>query len=252
MYMSMNKVSVIIITHRTDDRFIKSVESAAFADEIIIVTFGNLSLPDFHPKFSPKIKHVRGGEQIQDFALARNQALEKASSEWVLFLDSDEIIEPSSVAIIQEKIQQPGLAGIFVQRQDVFYGRKLKWGETGRHWLLRLAARSTIHFERPVHEVAVVDGVKSMAPIVLLHYAHPTISDFWQAISRYSLMEAQYRANQNQRFSIWQLIFYPPAKFILNYFLKLGFLDGWQGLVYAIMMSIHSLMVRVFLYEATH
>ena len=39
------------------------------------------------------------------------------------------------------------------------------------------------------------------------------------------------------------------AKFVSNYWLKAGFLDGWRGLIYAVVMSIHSLAVRVFIYE---
>jgi hypothetical protein len=57
---------------------------------------------------------------------------------------------------------------------------------------------------------------------------------------------------QGKKTNILAIIFYPFGKFILNYFLKLGFLDGAPGFVYAFMMSFHSFLVRGKLYTLNH
>ncbi|MBI2420736.1 MAG: glycosyltransferase family 2 protein, partial [Candidatus Levybacteria bacterium] len=40
------------------------------------------------------------------------------------------------------------------------------------------------------------------------------------------------------------IILYPKAKFLLNFFIRRGFLDGIEGFIFAIFMSFHSFLVR--------
>jgi hypothetical protein len=46
----------------------------------------------------------------------------------------------------------------------------------------------------------------------------------------------------------WSVLFYPKAKFFLNFIIREGFRDGIAGLVFALMMSFHSFLVRGKLY----
>jgi len=78
----------------------------------------------------------------------------------------------------------------------------------------------------------------------IFHYPHQTISEFLKEINLYTTIRAEELYEDNSKISIKQIIFYPKAKFILNYFLKLGFLDGIEGLIFAILMSFHSFLVR--------
>jgi len=244
----MNDISVIIITHRQDDRFRAAINSASWADEIIVVTIGQLSL---NKKEFPQAKILPGDASIKDFASQRNKALLQASCRWVLFLDSDEQLKPLAETELRELITLPTLAGIYFRRQDTFQGHSLKWGEVGNLWLLRMGLRSELSFERPVHEIGRVDGSTTRAKTKISHFPHPTLSQFFKAVSIYSEREAEYRLSQLKSFSLLELLTFPLLKFIHNFILRLGFLDGWVGLVYATMMSLHSGMVRIFLYEKT-
>ena len=139
-----------------------------------------------------------------------------------------------------------------MRRIDIFLEKELHWGEVGNVQLLRMMKKNSAHFERAVHEVAKVNGNVINSKIVLRHYAHQSISEFLQKIIFYIQIESELRGKNKQRFHLWELLFYPPAKFFINYVLKLGFLDGWRGLVYETMMSIHSAGVRAMLYEKNH
>jgi len=66
---------------------------------------------------------------------------------------------------------------------------------------------------------------------------------------RYSPLDAGQLSQENKPFTYWRLQFNPKAKFIQNYFLKLGFLDGYLGLFQAYLMSVQSLTVRVFQWQ---
>jgi hypothetical protein len=127
----------------------------------------------------------------------------------------------------------------------------LRFGETGNVWLLRLMRKEAGKFIRPVHEIAKVTGSTAKAKIYLKHHAHLDLKEFLEDISQYAKIEAEYQ--DDHRLPDWLLmaktIVFPVGKFMQNYFLKLGLLDGWRGLTYAVMMSLHSLFVRVFSYE---
>lgn len=244
--------SIIIITDQSDDRFIQALESAQFVDEILIFddASGN-NWKKLSSLYSFKVKPIKDG--IKDFSQIRNQAIEQAKHDWVFFLDSDEIITKKSQQFFAEIFnKKPFLNAAAVRRIDYFLGKKMNWGEVKNVWITRLLKKNKVKFERPVHEKANLPGLIYQSKIILNHYSHNSINEFIKDISNYAQMEADYRIRQ-QKISklsvIWQMLTYPTSKFIVNYFLKLGFLDGMHGLIYALMMSIHSMSVRIFIYE---
>ncbi|MBU0579071.1 glycosyltransferase family 2 protein [Patescibacteria group bacterium] len=229
MYTTV-ELSIIIITRPNDPLLAKAKKSAQFANEVLVIK----------------------KKSIADFALTRNQALKMAKHEWVLFLDSDEVISPTSVNEIKKIIAENKLDGVYINRQDIFYDKPLKFGESGAIKLLRMGKKSKITWHRPIHEVAKISGVVGKSNIKILHYAHLSLKEFCDSITNYAEREANFRYQQDQSFYLLQLVFYPWGKFIFNYIIRLGFLDGWRGLCYAIIMSLHSLAVRVFQYELEH
>jgi hypothetical protein len=136
-----------------------------------------------------------------------------------------------------------------LKRYDIFHGELVRWGEVANVSILRLFRKGSGHFIRPVHEVLEVSGKVIDSPLVLYHYAHDDISSFLKKVSGYAQLEAHQRYISGKKTSVFELIAWPIGKFFGNVFLRLAWLDGWRGLVYAMMMSIHSLAVRAYLME---
>lgn len=246
-------ITVIILTHRNDRRFFQALQSAQPAKEVLVVDFDSGNSWAALKKKAHFSRISRVGP-IVNFSAVRNEALQKAHHDWVLFVDSDEVITPESWASLQRFIQEPRLQGVWVRRKDIFYGKILRFGETGSVWLLRLMRKGAAHFIRPVHEVVVADGQTARSDIVLLHTAHLTVSEFLQDITQYAHIAAEYQRD-HELIPFWlgiKTIVYPVGKFVHNFIFRLGFLDGWRGFVYALMMSLHSVFVRVFSYENRH
>lgn len=245
-------LSIVILTHRNDKRFEKALSSAQKAQEVLVIDYQSQNnWKDLQKKYSFSV--VKRTGPINNFSFERNFALQQAHHTWVFFLDSDEVIPPESWPSIKKCLTQHEVTGFWIKRKDVFYGKELKFGETGNQKFLRLIQKEKAEYLRPVHEKATVMGKTAPSEISLLHFSHQSISEFVQDITRYASMEAEYQ-NDNMLSDISlgvKTLLFPKAKFFSNYFLKLGFLDGWRGLVYATMMSLHSLMVRVFSYENT-
>ena len=120
----------------------------------------------------------------------------------------------------------------------------LNHGESGNIKLLRFGKKHSGVWVGKVHEEWQVDGKKGELGSFLLHYPHQTLNEFLTEINFYSTLRANELYEKKITVSYLDLLKYPVAKFLLNYFLKLGFLDKMEGLMFALMMSFHSFLVR--------
>ncbi len=253
-------LTIVIITHRNDARFISTLKSAQIAQNIIVVD--NKSNNDWEKlKRDFNFELISREKEISNFAKARNEVLKVVQTEWVFFLDSDETLG-ASTAIIQSNhdkisniINQNLFDGVSIIRRDIFLGKELMFGEAGNTIIIRMFKVKNGKFKRNVHEIAQINGRLGGSEIIVSHFSHTDISEFMSSIATYSQMASlnELVSKENNKegkvVNILKMIFFPPLKFLQNYFLKLGFLDGYRGLVYATIMSLHSLFVRVFYFE---
>lgn len=246
-------ISILILANHLDERFEQCLSSAAWASEVVIGWTGeNDPTPDEKKTLTriiPAIKIIRLPGAVTDFSATRNLLHAKATSDWVFWLDSDEVIRPESISTIERVITSNELGGAMVKRLDVFDGKVLRWGEVRNVKLLRMFHRLAGSFIRPVHEVAVVEGEVVDPGIVIEHFAHSSISSFISKVITYAQMEAKLRHKQGRKTTVLELILWPTGKFFKSVFLDLAFMDGWRGIAYAMVMSIHSLAVRACLIE---
>lgn len=239
-------ISAIILTHNSQAYLKACLQNLSFCQEIIV-------LDDYSTDKTRQLAQSLGAKVIKrhldnDFASQRNFGLKKAQYKWVLFIDSDEIVPRSLAKEIQSQIKSTA-TNFNLKRQDWFLGRKLNFGETSRVRLTRLVQPGTGQWQGKVHEI-----FKSKLPLKTLkqplyHQRSLTIKDFLSRLNHYTDIRAQQLLDQHQPFKLFQLLIYPPAKFLQNYILRLGFLDAFPGLSLAFLMSLHSLMVRIKLYD---
>jgi len=241
-------LSVVIITHNEETnigRTLASVQSlvADGKGEIIVVDSGSTDRTvEIAKSFGAKVFV----EEWKGYAAQKNSAIEKATGDWILSLDADEKVGPGAVAVI-ERILGPdsdvyeSCSGIWFRRKNYFLGRWIKYGGFFPDKKLRLFRRGKGHFEdRPVHETVVVDGRTERSPemdfrvgeIALEHHSYPTLADYINHMNRYSSLGAEMAVAQGSHtFSLLNIVVRPWATFIYNYFFRLGFLDGREGLL---------------------
>lgn len=233
-------ISAVILTSRPRLNPLL-IQSLSFVDEIVVIV-DSPSAKYKRPNLKSKIfTHPLNG----DFAAQRNYALQKAHSDWVLFVDDDEYVGTELAREISA-LKNSQLNGYTIRRLDLVFHRPLYHGETGRLRLLRLARRTAGKFLRPVHEVWQVSGRVGELSSPLYHIKDHFVSEFIGRMTYYGRIDAQSLSGENKPFSWWRLLIYPPAKFGYNYLLKAGFLDGFAGLFLAYLLAVQSLSVRVF------
>jgi len=239
-------ISGVILTHNSHS-VEKTLQSLSWCDEIIVIDdFSSDDTVSKVKKYTDKIfeRHLN-----DDFAMQRNFGLKKAKYPWIFFVDSDEIVSDELKNEIIQKIENTDVQGFYVKRRDFMWGRELKHGETGNIKLLRLGKKDSGEWERPVHEVWNIQGNVNSLQSPLRHYPHPDVSQFLNEINRYSSINAEYNISQGKRVTVFEIGAYPLGKFIVNYFFKLGFLDGTAGIIMALMMSLHSFLTRGKMWE---
>lgn len=244
-------ITAIVLTHNDEKHIARCLASLTWCDEIIIIDdYSTDTTVAVAEQFTTNIFRHRLND---DFSAQRNFALSKAKGEWVLFVDSDEVISEDLRKEIEQKLDsrlrrndttESRNIGYYITRKDWWGGQWLAHGETANVRLLRLAKKNAGIWTQPVHETWNVNGTVGKLVHPILHYPHPDIAQFLDEINRYSSLYAAHLFYQGIREPWWHIIVKPMFKFFHNYLIRLGFLDGTAGAVVAIMMSLHSFLVR--------
>lgn len=191
---------------------------------------------------------------ITDFSKARNRLLAASTTDWVLFVDSDEELSEGLVAeiVALNLTKNNPISAYYIPRKDYFFGKWLKGGEASTTRLIRLAKKDFGAWQRPVHEIWVGEGRVSQLKSSILHRPHASLSEFIYKIDRYSEIESGYRFRQKVHSTLLHLFMYPFAKFVQNYFWRRGYQDGTAGFIHAGLMSFHSYATWTKLYLLWH
>ena len=238
------------------------LESISFVDEIIIIID---SISRHHIPQTP-LRHCESRTRAvaislhentkifyhplnNDFSAQRNFALQKAKSDWVLFVDDDEYVGTELAREIIETIKTSDFNGYLIKRLDVVYHTPFLHGETGNLKILRLGRRISGKFVRPVHEVWQIKGMVGELRSPLYHIKDHFVSEFISRMDLYGHIDSKILSTEGKPFSWFRLLIYPLAKFKLNYIFRAGFLDGTAGLFLAYLMAVQSLTVRVFQWQ---
>lgn len=236
------KISAVVITKNEEQNIESCLKTLEWCDEIIVV--------DDHSTDKTAFLAEKAGATVythalkNNFSQQRNLGLEKAKGNWILFVDADERVSGSLANEIQAMTIENNFDGFYLKREDTMWGKVLRHGEVGNIQLLRLAKKHKGKWHGTVHETWHISGKVGVLQNPLQHYPHPTITEFLQEINFYTSLRANELYQQNVRVSWWHIIAYPKAKFIQNYVFRLGFLDGMPGIILALLMSLHSFLVR--------
>jgi glycosyltransferase involved in cell wall biosynthesis len=237
----MPLLSVAIITCDEERNLARTLASVGFADEVIVVDSGSKDRTiEIAETFGAKV-FLRNWP---GFAAQKNFAIAQCTGDWVLSLDADEELSPDLQAQLRRLLPtNPPADAYFIKRRNLFLNRWIKRGGYYPDPKLRLFRRSTANFsqaphfeERPVHETIVFDGESATLDFDLIHHAYPTLEDYLEHMDRYSTLGAQLltvqgRTSKSFPAFYWNVFIVPYLSFLYNYVLRLGFLDGREGLL---------------------
>jgi len=270
----MMKLSVILAVRNEEENIGRCLDSVKnIASEIVVVDeYSDDKTVDIAKKYGAKV-FLETHHDI--FHITKQKALDRATGEWILQLDADEVVtlelakeiklvvshHPLAIGhknqklflrhqkLIEKrdgKIGKPTgeIVGYFIPRRNVFLGKPLIHAGVYPDGVIRLIKRGKAHFpQKSVHEQIVLNGEVSWLSGNLLHYDSPTFEKYLTRLNRYTDLKAQELANEKVGKSFWNLlkfsILLPTYYFLLLYIRHLGFLDGMRGFVWSLFSAIH-------------
>jgi glycosyltransferase involved in cell wall biosynthesis len=227
------KLSVSLITYNAQ-RLLKEVLSAVqpIADEIVIVDNGSTDRTlEIAEEFGAKVFI----EDWKGYGKQKQSCVAKCSGDWILALDSDEVLTSESLEVIKQAINSTQYLAYEIRRTNYCFGKSVCHSFPDEY-IVRLFKVGAANFSSAlVHEkVEISDKVGRLKKAQMLHYTAVDLEDFVFKTHTYAVTLARQFHAVGKRCSVLSVIFKPIFKFLKMYFFQLGFLDGVAGLILAI------------------
>ena len=263
-------IAGVVLTLNEESNLSRALASLSWCDQLFVIDSGSsdstvLIAQDFG---ATVLTHIQSSPFLiteqRNWALLNPEVL----SDWVLFLDADELISPPLITEIQQSIANPnGATAFHLCPRYWFLGRWLKRTQAYPNWHPRLVRRGYVTFVGGVWEQFSSDAVTSFIYTPYEHYSFSKGIDDWlirhmRYADRESRLIVEYLLGNNHRIFATERLpylrniaarlwpFRPLLRFVQKYFLQLGLLEGWQSLLFCLMMAFYELIVVIKVIQA--
>ena len=225
------KVSAVVIAFNDEMNMRACLESLSWADEIIVVdSFSSDQTTAISQEYTEKIYQ----HEFYGFGRLRNEAMARATYDWVFSLDTDERATPEVRDEIRWRLTEtPNAQAYFIPRLNYFLGRWIKhcgWYPDYRQ--PQLFHKSHMCYrEDLVHESFEVTGNIGYFSNPVKQYPFRDIDHYFMKMDRYSSLMVEQMRKSGRRFRMHQLLTHPMFTFFKMYVMRRGFLDGYPGLI---------------------
>ncbi|MFW6005704.1 MAG: glycosyltransferase family 2 protein [Desulfonatronovibrionaceae bacterium] len=234
-------ITVIIPCFNEELNMVQCLESVKWAEQIMVVdSFSTDRTLEIARQYTADIvqrKYISNADQM-------NWAIPRAACAWVLVVEADERVTRD----LKNEILGLNLAscpedGFWIKRENYLFGKKMRYSGWGKDQGLRLFKRDKgrkqnkrVHAE---YEVPRAGTLKSP----MLHYPMPSMEVWVEKINRYTTWKAMDKQEKESIHPLLHLFLRPGARFFKDSLLRLGFLDGWRGLLVAAMSAFAELIM---------
>ena len=226
-------ISAVIITQNEERNIGRCLESLrGVVDEVVVVDSGSKDgTEEICRKAGVRFEH----HDWEGFAGQKNYADSLASGEWILSIDADEALSPElRRSILAIKAGSPSDDIVFsFNRLTNYCGHWIRHCGWHPDWCMRMWRKGKAHWEGLIHEelrfYSAVQHERMSGD--LYHYSYYTVGEHLQRQSKYAMLCAEEYYQRGKRCGVAAIVLRPAWTFFRNYFLRLGFLDGWAGFV---------------------
>jgi len=245
--LSIKHISAIVLAKNNDKTIRKTLQSLVSFEDVVVYDNGST---DNTIKIAQDFKNVNliQGE-FKGFGWTKNKAVSFAKNDWVIIIDSDEVIDEILLNTLKTKklnentVYQLNFKAFYKDIQVQYCG----WNNQKIKRMYN--KRTTSYTMNDVHEDIISDNLN----IELLdgnveHYSYHTISQFIIKADHYSTLFAQNNLGKKSS-SPLKAILNGIYSFIKTYFFKRGFLDGYVGLIISFSHMVTNFYKYIKLYE---
>ena len=253
--MTVPSISVAIITKNEEANIRRCLESAKWADEIIVVDSGST---DDTLKICKEYHCRVFNHEWEGYAKQKNFAIGQAACDWVLALDADEEITPELAREIRAATGSDESAEVYAMpRRNLFLGKWMRHGGWYPDRQLRLFRRGSGTFKMvPLHEhIEMRDPSAQVGRLSnpIMHFTYPSVREFIARMDSYTTIEVAAMAKEGRlpKHRMPALLTAFPLKFAETYIYKGGWRDGLHGFIAAVLLAIRVFVRQVKVWEAS-
>ena len=216
-----------------------------FVDEIVVLDGGSTdNTVEIARRFTGKVfinTHWKG------YGIQRQRAQHFVESDWILWVDADERVDPQLAEEIQSQIEKNPIRTVFsISRLTWVFGHPVRYCGWYPDRVLRLHPKDLTHYNNAcVHEKLVIKAGIQVQELNrdLLHFTYTNLHHYLTKSANYADLWAQERFQQGCRASLWQASLHGLACFLRMFILRRGFLDGRYGFLLSL-LSAHSTFAK--------
>ena len=243
------KITILVPTFNEEPNIRECLESVKWADEIFVVdSFSTDRTLDIAGEYTSRIVQ----HEYINSAAQKNWAIPQATHPWVMIVDADERVTPGLRDEIGDILSKDGdgYGGFYIYRINHFLGKRIRHCGWDRDDVLRLFRRDLGRYqEREVHADVILKGRTRHLRHKILHYTFSSFDQYLKKMYRYASWAAGDRAKRTRRVHWHQLTMRPAFRFFKQYILRLGFLDGKEGLILCLLSAYSVFLKYARLYE---
>ncbi|HLT32244.1 MAG TPA: glycosyltransferase family 2 protein [Aquaticitalea sp.] len=229
----MVKFSGVVITYNEARNIEKCLQSLVdVVDEIVVVdSLSTDATVAICQRYNAKIVK----QPFLGYVEQKNFALRHASYDHIVSLDGDEVLSETLQTSILELKNNWKHDGYYCNRLNNFCGQWIKHSDWYPNKKLRVFDRRVAHWHgHLIHEsIQFTTQTASTGQLKgdILHWTYQTYSEFNLKTEHFSTISAKAYFELGKKAPFWKIICHPIWAFFKAYFLRLGFLDGLNGLV---------------------
>lgn len=174
---------------------------------------------------------------FENYAQQRNAAIDRVGADWVFFVDADERATPALAEEVRRVVAEAPEVGWSVPRHNYIFGHLTLGCGWYPDYQFRLFRRGHARWERPVHEVAVVDGPQGNLENPLIHHNYDDLGDFTARQVKYSDIDAGILYEEGIRPHVYTPTTQAWRHFWWRFMDLRGVQDGWHGLRLSALMA---------------
>ncbi len=225
----MKKITAIIPTYNEEANIQKALDSVSFADEVIVI---DAFSTDKTVEIVKKSSAVLLQRAFDNFSDQKNFAISKASNDWIFLLDADEIVtkelEKELVETVNSNIP---FSAFYIYRNFYFKDKKINYSGWQRDKVIRLFKKTACTYQGKVHEKIVTEGEVGFLFKKINHYSYKNYRHYKNKLRNYAKLQAEELVEKGQFVTPYHLLIKPIVRFIIQYIIQFGFLDGAKGFV---------------------
>jgi len=230
------KISAIIPTLNEEVNIEQAIGSVSFADEIIVIdsysTDDTVLLAKKH-----NVKVIM--REFDDYSSQKNFAISKAKYNCIYILDADERVTPElRKEILEISKNSNDFVGFNVYRTFYFAGKRLNYSGWQNDKVISFFRKDKCKYNgKLVHENITANGKVGFLKNKLEHFSYRSYNHYIQKLNNYASLQAKMLFKEGKKVTLFHILLKPPLRFFIQFFIKLGILDGFPGFIIS---AVHS------------